>query len=170
MNHFELFDIPVSLELEKSLLTKKYYALSMQYHPDRYTMATDDEKRVALDTSTQINEAYLVLKNKHKRMRYVLELSGISFNEGKESVPQDFLMEMMEVNEALMEYKMDPSDVTKLEIEKRLSEIQDNIYSKVSAFITKFSFESNNKDELITLKEYYLKNQYLNNLKQNLNG
>ena len=41
------------------------------------------------------------------RMRYILELEGSLGEEGQNQIPQDFLMEMMEINEALMELEFD---------------------------------------------------------------
>ena len=44
MNYFELFDSPVSLNIDKSKLAKKYFELQKKYHPDFYTQADEAEQ------------------------------------------------------------------------------------------------------------------------------
>jgi len=170
LNYFELFEIPVSFDLEMSLLTKKYYALSMQFHPDRFTLKSEEEQASALMKSTEINEAYRTLKDNQKRIKYILKLYDVEFVEGKERVPQEFLMEMMEINEQLTEYKFDP-DPSKAEVlHNEIDKIEELLNAEVSLIFTKFNSKTTNPNELQIVKSYYLKTQYLNNLKNNLNG
>ena len=98
MNYFELFDIKLSFDMCKPTLTKKYYVLSKKYHPDRFTLAGEEEQREALTKSTEVNKAYKILKDEPSRIRYILELLGKAPEEGKETMSQDFLMEMMDIN------------------------------------------------------------------------
>jgi len=170
LNYFELFEIPVAFELDASLLTQKYYALSMQFHPDRFTLKSDEEQARALEKSTEINEAYRILKNKQKRVKYILQLHNVDFIEGQEKVPQEFLMEMMDINEELMEYKFDPTPEKLEALNKELRQLEDTLDMEVSAIFAKFNSKTPNQTNLQTVKSYYLKNQYLNNLKNNLNG
>lgn len=170
LNYFELFEIPVDFELDVSMLTQKYYALSMQFHPDRFTLKSDEEQANALQKSTEINEAYRVLKNKQKRVKYILQLYDVEFIEGQEKVPQEFLMEMMDINEQLMEYKFDPSPENLETIKKELRQLEETLDMEVSAIFTTFNSKTPDPINLQKVKSYYLKNQYLNNLKNNLNG
>ena len=167
-HYFEIFDLPVSIELDEKILTRAYYKLTMQYHPDRYTLKSADEQVQAIDNTALINEAYKVLKNKQARLKYILEISGVKFKEGKETVPQGFLMDMMDINEDLMEFKMEPDNDKKNQINRQLTAIESNLFEEFSPFIIKFSFEDNNQQHLLALKDYYLRNQYINNLKNNL--
>ncbi len=169
-NYFEIFDLPVSIEIDDKALTKAYYKLTMEYHPDRYTLMDADVQLQAIDNTAIINEAYNVIKDSQARLKYVLLLSGVKFEEGKESVPQEFLMDMMDINEELMEYKMEPDMDKKNKLIKQLAGIESKLFEQFSPFITKFSFDNNNQELLLALKDYYLRNQYINNLKNNLNG
>ena len=42
MNYFELFNLPVTLKVDKSQLAKKYFELQKQFHPDFFTQASED--------------------------------------------------------------------------------------------------------------------------------
>ena len=57
MNYFELFDLPVSLNVDKSKLAKKYFELQKKYHPDYFTQATEAEQEEALEKSSAVNKA-----------------------------------------------------------------------------------------------------------------
>lgn len=108
MNYFELYEFPVSFNLDAVLLKKKFYDLSKHYHPDFYANESEEKQLEILELSTQINKAYQVLADLQKRIEYVLTLNQLLSDEGKYQLPQDFLMEMMEVNEALMELDLEP--------------------------------------------------------------
>ena len=103
MNYFELFDIPLSLQVNKSLLAQKYFELQKKFHPDFFTQATEYEQAEALETSSQINKALKTLKNEDETIKYVLQLKGLLEEEEKYQLPPDFLMEVMELNETLSE-------------------------------------------------------------------
>ena len=169
-NYFEIFDIPVDIEIDKKQLTQSYYALTMKYHPDRFMLKDQDAQRLAIENTSKINDAYKILKDDQLRLKYVLTLAGVEFVEGKETVPQEFLMEMMDFNEGIMEYKMDPNEEAKNSLVQKLTEIENKLLLDISPFFTKFKIEPNNETGLILLKNYYLKNQYLRNIKNNLNG
>ena len=101
MNYFELFDIPVSLNVDAGSLTKKYFELQKKFHPDFYTQAGEAEQEEALEKSSAINKALKVLQNKDSTIKYVLQLKGLLEEEEKYPLPPDFLMEVMELNENL---------------------------------------------------------------------
>ena len=168
MNYFELFDLKLSFDIDKSALTKKYYQLSKMYHPDRFTLAEEEAQSEALTKSTEVNKAYKILKEEQSRIRYILELLGKAPEEGKETMPQDFLMEMMDINEAIMDYKMDPTPEAKASIEKSVSAFQSEIKSSATAAMNEIDLASPSDVHLNQIKEYYLKSKYLRRMLQNL--
>jgi len=168
--YFEIFDLPISIEIDIKQLTQAYYKMTMQYHPDRYTLKTPEEQAQAIDNTAIINEAYRVLKNKQSRLKYILINSDVTFEEGQESVPQEFLMDMMDINEGIMEYKMEPDEEGKNNLIKQLTAIESGLNEEFSPFITKFKSNNNDNELLLALKDYYLRNQYIKNIKNNLNG
>src|SRR6201986_1790267 len=103
MNYFEFYGIQESFTPDAALLKKKFYELSKQYHPDFYANEDDAKQQEILELSTLNNKAYQTLSDPYKRLEYILKLHDL-LNEGaKPQLPSDFLMEMMDINERLME-------------------------------------------------------------------
>jgi len=105
-NHFELFHLPQRFAIDAKALDSAYREVQGRVHPDRFTQATDTEKRVAMQWATRANEAYQTLKSPFKRAAYLCELNGIDLQtESNTAMPGDFLMRQMEWREALEEAK-----------------------------------------------------------------
>ena len=79
--HFELFDLPVSFELELQDLSQRYRELQRVVHPDNFANASDRERRLSVEKAALINEAYQVLKSPQRRAKYMLELHSVSFDD-----------------------------------------------------------------------------------------
>ena len=150
MNYFELFDIPVSLTIDKTKLAKKYFELQKKYHPDFFTQNNEAEQDEALEKSSAINKALKVFQNKDSTIKYVLQLKGLLEEEEKYQLPPDFLMEVMELNEQLS-----TDSTTAIEV------FEKEIYSEVSSIIDGYNDTSTTTAELLKVKEYYFKKKYL---------
>jgi molecular chaperone HscB len=73
-------------------------------HPDRYAAAGEAERRLALQSSAHVNEAYRALKDPVNRARYLLSLQGIdAFGETDTALPPEFLHGQLLRREALAE-------------------------------------------------------------------
>lgn len=108
-NHFELFHLPVSFSIDPAALERAYHEVQNQVHPDKFSIASDAEKRVAMQWATRANEAYQTLKNPLQRATYLCELNGIDLGiESNTSMPRDFLMQQMEWREALDDARSAP--------------------------------------------------------------
>ncbi|HCL06406.1 MAG TPA: Fe-S protein assembly co-chaperone HscB [Chitinophagaceae bacterium] len=103
MTHFELFNLPITLKVDTSGLSKKYFELQRKYHPDRFGQSSEAEQEEALQVSAQINKAFKTLKDPDETIKYVLQLKGLLEEEEKYQLSPDFLMEVMELNEELEE-------------------------------------------------------------------
>jgi len=117
-DHFQLFGLPQSFAIDATQLDLHYRALQAQVHPDKSAHLSEAEQRLAMQHSTQVNEAYQTLRNPLKRARYLLSLHGVDTQEETNTaMPVDFLMEQMEWREAVAE----ADDVSMLdELEARL--------------------------------------------------
>ncbi|MFD2871831.1 Fe-S protein assembly co-chaperone HscB [Mucilaginibacter ximonensis] len=103
INYFDFYAIPQSFNPDAAYLKKKFYELSKQYHPDFYANEDDAKQQEILELSTLNNKAYQTLSDPAKRLEYILKLHGLVSEGAKPQLPADFLMEMMDVNERLME-------------------------------------------------------------------
>lgn len=101
-NHFDLFHLPPRFDLDMDALDSAYREVQGRVHPDRFVNAGDTEKRVAMQWATRANEAYQTLRNPQKRAQYLCELNGVDIGaESNTAMPVDFLMQQMELREAL---------------------------------------------------------------------
>jgi len=101
-NYFEIFGLPESFDIDTAVMKGRYHDLQQQLHPDRFASATDQEKRLSVQMTALINEAFQTLKNPLARGRYLLQLRGIDTNEEIDTAMDPaFLMEQMELRETL---------------------------------------------------------------------
>jgi molecular chaperone HscB len=105
-NHFDLFQLPQRFAIDMNALNAAYHEVQGQVHPDKFTNATDAEKRVAMQWATRANEAFQTLKHPLRRASYLCELNGIDLQiESNTAMPREFLMQQMEWREALDDAK-----------------------------------------------------------------
>jgi molecular chaperone HscB len=105
---FELFSLQPKFRLDTEALNASFLKLQMLTHPDRFAAGTDSEKRLSLQLTTRINEAYQRLKEPLSRGKYLCELFGASINaETNTAMPHGFLIEQMQWREALDEPQVD---------------------------------------------------------------
>jgi molecular chaperone HscB len=101
---FELFSIEPKFELNLEALSEAFLKLQLLMHPDRFAAGTDSEKRLSLQITTRINEAYQRLKTPLTRATYLCELNGAAINaDTNTAMPSAFLVEQMQWREALEE-------------------------------------------------------------------
>ena len=101
-NHFEIFQLAISFDLDLEDLSKRYRKIQSGVHPDKFVNATDYERRLSLQWATQVNTAFRILSSDLARAIYILELSSVTLQENPQ-LPSDFLMEQIERREVLDE-------------------------------------------------------------------
>jgi molecular chaperone HscB len=105
-SHFDLFGLAAAYALEPEALERSYREIQSRVHPDRFAHAGEAERRASLQWTTRVNEAYRTLKDPVQRARHLLELHGVDVAfETNTAMPPDFLMQQMELREALEEAK-----------------------------------------------------------------
>lgn len=168
MNYFEFFDIPLAFKIDEALLKQRFYEHSKKYHPDFYTLESAEKQVEILEQSTFNNQAYRTLSDFDKRMEYILNLKEALAEEGKNEIPQDFLLEMMDINEGLMELEFDFDELRMKGILQEIENQELEIYSKASAIIENFDDKKTTPQELSIVKNYYLKKKYLLRIRENV--
>lgn len=154
-DYFQLFDLkPTPALTDNTQVLKKYQQLQKQFHPDFFTLSTEDEKEEVLKKSAEVNEGYKILKDKYALIAYYLQQKGQLLADEKFALPPDFLMEMMELNESFSENPKVANEVKKY---------IENLESEVSPILIKNPDEHDEEDYKI-LKEFYFKAKYLQRL------
>lgn len=103
MDYFEFYGIAESFTPDAAQLKKQFYSLSKKYHPDFFANEDDEKQQEILELSTLNNKAYQTLGDPNKLLEYILKRHNLVNEGAKPQLPADFLMEMMDINERLME-------------------------------------------------------------------
>jgi molecular chaperone HscB len=167
MNYFELFDIPVQLKVDKTPLTARFFELSKKYHPDYFVHSDMEVQADVLERSAMLNKAWKTFQNPDETIRYVLRLKGLLEEEEKYQLPPDFLMEVMEINEQLMD--MDVGSGAE-QLSLVISQLSSQIYEPVKEIVGSYKEGITTEKELLQVKEYYYKKKYLQRINQQLAG
>jgi molecular chaperone HscB len=103
-NYFDFFGLPHRLNLDSKDLESRFYALSKQWHPDRFARASADQRRISENATATLNDGYRTLKEPVSRAEYLLKEHGFDIGEQKSgNVPPELLEEVFELNMALEE-------------------------------------------------------------------
>ena len=162
-NYFEIFDLPTSYDIDLTELSTRYRKLQTAVHPDKFANASDLERRISMQQSALINEAYQTLKSPLLRARYMLQLKGVDVtNESSVNMDSEFLMQQMRLREALEQVRgaQDP--------EAKLLVIVKEIEQAIAEQITVISrlFKEDNADQLAAIADYVRRMQFMVKLQQ----
>src|SRR5579863_219568 len=105
-DYFAVFDLPRKLWIEVSLLEQKFLQLSWKLHPDNFVHAPEAERELSLKRSSELNDAFRVLRDPVGRVEYLLDIEGErKEGEKKQQAPPELLEEVFELNESLDELR-----------------------------------------------------------------
>jgi molecular chaperone HscB len=87
-------------------LQKRFYELSRNWHPDRFTRRSAAEQSEALEATAILNDGYRTLRDPVKRAEYLLAEEGFPIGEQRsKDVPPELLEEVFDLNMMLEELK-----------------------------------------------------------------
>ncbi len=159
-DYFQFLGLPSRLALSQEELQRKFYELSRQYHPDRFARKSEQERQLALDSSSYLNDAYRTLRDPVKRAEYVLKQQGFDIGEQRSNnVPPELLEEVFELNMAMEE--MDRPQLAKAQesFTARLAGID----SQLEALFVKYD-ASPGKETLGEIRGVLNRRKYISNL------
>ena len=132
-DYFGFFGWPQKLTIDPASLEEQFHKLSWKLHPDNFVRASEEERNLSLDRSSQLNDAYRTLRDPTARIEYLLLRLGLR-KEGttKQQVPPELLEEVFELNESLDELREARSEGGDVEaLSGRLKEAQNNFKEKL---------------------------------------
>jgi molecular chaperone HscB len=135
VDYFGFFGLPLKLELDADDLERRFLQLSWKLHPDNFAGASEFERNLSLERSSQLNDAYRTLREPLSRVEYLLALAGMR-KEGqqKQQAPPELLEEVFELNEWLDEMRgarRDGDGGETASLRKRLQGARDNFRGKL---------------------------------------
>ena len=105
-DYFEFFGLERKLVIDADALQRRFYQLSRQWHPDRFSRRPTDEQNKSLEATSLLNDGYRTLKDPLKRAEYLLTQEGFPIGEQRsKDVPPELLEEVFELNMMLEELK-----------------------------------------------------------------
>ena len=154
-NFFEIFDVPVSFEVDLELVQQRYRELQKAVHPDKFVNASDQEKRISMQQTSWINEASNTLRQPIDRAIYLLKLKGIDLNlENETTMDAMFLMEQMEMREGLSDIRS--KDDPLAELDRLSAQVKNDMKVMMESF--SFAYKDENIDDA---KEWIRKMQFM---------
>ena len=136
-DYFAFFGLPQKLKIDEVELEQRFHQLSWKLHPDNFVKASEFERNLALERSSELNDAYRALREPVLRVEYLLLREKVR-KEGttKQQAPPELLEEVFELNESLDELReartgetSDDGDLS--ELRGRLAEAQRNFQEKL---------------------------------------
>lgn len=102
MQYYQALGLSPALALHAEDLKKRFYERSRQWHPDKFTRASEAEREKALEMTAVLNDAFRTLRDPVSRAEYFLKESGIELSK---DAPPELLEEVFELNMALEELR-----------------------------------------------------------------
>ncbi|ARS38844.1 Fe-S protein assembly co-chaperone HscB [Sphingobacteriaceae bacterium GW460-11-11-14-LB5] len=168
-NYFDFYELPILFNPDQNAVKAKFYALSKQFHPDFYANESEEKQQEVLNLSTLNNKAYQTLSNAKKRLKYVLELKGIVEADEAYQLPQSFLMEMMDINEALMDLEFEPDAEKSAQVKRDVEVIEKDLADELKDLMSQFDSNPQESDALLpAIKDNFYRQKYIDRIRERL--
>lgn len=168
MEYFEFYGLTPKLGVDTADLKRRFYQKSRELHPDFHSMEDEETQAKTMDLAAFNNKAYHTLRDPSKRIQYVLQQKNLLAEEGENKLPQAFLMEMMDLNEALMDVKMDPTPEGTASVKDQIAQLRDELDGSIASLFDLEQLEDLSADDWSALHDHHLKTKYLERLEENL--
>lgn len=179
-DYFAFFGLPQKLTLDAEALEQEFHRLSWKLHPDNFVRATEFERNLSLERSSELNDAYRALRESVARVEYLLGRLGVR-KEGstKQQAPPELLEEVFELNESLDELREARSEGGDLVgLRERLGAAQKNFQEKLDEMDAELANigrdwdtaldgeadEARRSDLLVRMNEILNRRSYIRNL------
>ena len=162
MRFYDALGLEPKLALDSDDLKKRFYDRSRQWHPDRFSRGTSEEKKRSEEMTSMLNDAFRTLRDPVTRAEYFLRESGLELSK---DAPPELLEEVFELNMALEELRGgDESARPALEeAREKFIGMRDRIYGELKA---KFAGYDRTRDRVVLeeIRGILNRRRYIRNL------
>jgi len=169
MNYFEFYGIEPSFYPNEQEIQEAYYAKMRELHPDLNMHLGEAERQKMELLSGTNNIAYNTLVDFHKRLEYILEEYHSTPTEAKKSLPQAFLMEMMDTNEEIMDLQFDYDATKAALIQEQINTQGNQMLDVLESELQNITIAKGLSQQTVDLaQDYLMKRNYLRRILENL--
>lgn len=137
MNYFELFKQPFQYEVDLTLIEQTYRQLQREVHPDKYAVADEATRLLAVQRSAEVNDAYQTLKTPLMRAEYMLAQQGVDIRLEQQTLQDsEFLLQQMQWREQLETIAdlIDP-EAEIAELEQQIHGLEAELYGELAPIL-----------------------------------
>ncbi len=168
IDYFAFYGLPETFRPDEAALKRLYYAKSRETHPDFHATSSPENQAEMLHQATLNTDAYRTLSDPDQRMAYLLRHHGL-LEEGKqEQLPPDFLMDVMDLNEQLMDLETAPDAAIQAQVTAEVTALAATLDAGIQPVLA--GYEQLPADHrpaaLQQIRTYYLKKRYLLRIQQ----
>ena len=183
-DYFAMLQMPRKLWIAMGFLEQKFLQLSWKLHPDNFVNASPEEREIALQRSSELNDAYRTLRDPIARVEYLLAIEGARREgQNKQQAPPELLEEVFELNESLDELREAKAsggntaslrqrlETAERKFEKKLAEVDGQLQAAAGEWdkaIDDNADESARKQVMTRLNELLNRRSYVRNLVVNV--
>src|ERR1700681_4500706 len=102
MKFYDALGVEPKLALDLDDLKQRFYDRIRQWHPDRFSRASSEDKQRSEEMTSMLNDAFRTLRDPVTRAEYFLRESGLELSK---DAPPELLEEVFELNMALEELR-----------------------------------------------------------------
>ena len=169
-NYFAFYGLPESFRPDETALKRLYYAKSRETHPDFHATSSPENQAAMLRQATLNTDAYRTLVDADQRMAYILRQHGLLEEGRQEPLPPDFLMDVMDLNEQLMDLEAAPDAIVQAQVAAEVQALAATLDAGIQPVLA--GYEGLPADHrpaaLQQIRTYYLKKRYLLRIQQQL--
>ncbi|OOF36269.1 Fe-S protein assembly co-chaperone HscB [Rodentibacter trehalosifermentans] len=138
LNPFEIFGLPVDFQLDSQALNARYLELQKALHPDNFVSASALEQRMAMQKSTEVNDALKTLKDPILRAEAIVALNLCEQQDIEQKSTQDvaFLMQQLQWREELETIELEKNEVALSIFEQNVCKVKVEMLKELQTYLS----------------------------------
>ena len=160
-DYFQILGVPRRYHLDVAALEKIFHELSRATHPDRHAKADPQTRVKTALAATELNTAYRTLKAAVPRAEYLLRLEGFEIKDerGGHKVDPGFLMDILELREALLEARVDRDAAKVAALASEVRRRRDEVLARLDAALAAWE-QTGAREDLVPAADALVSERY----------